>query len=84
MPAFMEVDADDSHPFDQGLGQDLVGGPSSLQQDVDALHHLVGQAVVEILVHLKDEFLVVQRGKIEFLTFIRHVRPFPEYHEPRE
>jgi len=51
---------------------------------VNPLHDLLRQAVVEILVHLVDEFLVVQRGKIENLSVFRHFRVVPCSPEPSE
>ena len=40
------------------------------------LDHLFGETVVEVLVHLADELVVVQRGKVEVfyfaLNFFRH------------
>ena len=35
--AVAEIDADDAHALDQGLGQHVVGLPAALEQDVDAL-----------------------------------------------
>ena len=90
IPAFMELAASSTSgtnripsrksmptiriPLHQGLGEDPVRRPPPSEQDVDPLHDLVGQAVVEVLVHLVDELLVFQRGKIElpYVTPVLH------------
>ena len=68
--AVAEIDADDAHALDQRLGQHVVGRPAAVQQDAHAVLDLLLQAVIEIVVHLRDEFVVRQRGKVEFV--IRH------------
>ena len=65
--AVAEVDADDAHALDQGLGQDLVRRPTALQQDMHALFDLLLEAIVEIVVHLLHEFLVVERAQVEIV-----------------
>ena len=66
--AVAEVDAHDPHALDQRLVQHAVGGPAARQQDVRALRDLVGEPVVEVVVHLRDQLLVGQRRKIEFVV----------------
>ena len=56
--AVAEVDADDAHALDERLVQHAVGRPSARQQDVRALDDLVGEPVVEVVVHLLVELLV--------------------------
>ena len=68
--AVAKIDADDAHALDQRLGQHVVGRPAALEQDVHAVLDLLLQAVIEIVVHLLDEFVVRKRGKVEFI--IRH------------
>ena len=58
--AVTEVDADDAHALDERLIQHPVGRPTARQQDVRALDDLVGQAVVEIVVHLLGQLVVGQ------------------------
>ena len=57
-----EVDPDDPHALDERFVQHLVGRPVALEQDVGPLDDLVGQAVVEVVVHLRDELCVGQRS----------------------
>ena len=63
--AVAEVDADDAHALDERLVQDVVGGPTAAEQEVRALRDLVGEAVVEIVVHLGDERVVGEAGEID-------------------
>ena len=42
-------------PSTSALFEHVVGGPAAAEQDVGALGDLVGQAVVEVVVHLRDE-----------------------------
>ena len=62
--AVTEIDADNTHAFDKRFGQNPVRLPLALQQNIDAFKDLVGKAVIEILVHLLDKFIVVQGGEI--------------------
>ena len=48
--------------------------PAPLQQNVDAFSDLLLHAVVEIIVHLLDEFVVRQAVEIEF-AFVAHESP---------
>ena len=64
-----EVDADDAHAFDERVVEDPLRRPSAFQQDVRAFLDLFLQAVVEIVVHLRDELVVGQRPEIEFFLF---------------
>ena len=68
--AVAKVDADDAHALDQRVGQDRVGSPAALQQDVDALLDLLLEAVVEVVVHLLDEIGVAQLAENDFV--VRH------------
>ena len=70
--AVAEVDPDDPHALDQGLGQDPVRLPAALEQDVDALHDLLLEAVVEVVLHLLDQFVVVERAEIEIVVAVTH------------
>ena len=63
--AVAEVDADDAHPFDERFVEHPVGAPAAVEQDRRALDDLVGQAVVEVVVHLLDELVVGQLGEID-------------------
>ena len=74
--AVAEIDADDAHAFHQRLGEQLVGGPAALQQDVDAFLDLLLEAVVEVIVHLLHQFLVVKGTQIEF--FFGHDKSTPD------
>ena len=62
--AVAEVYADDPHALDERLRQHVVGGPSTLEQDADALLDLLLEAVV----HLTDELVVGQRAKVEVVV----------------
>ena len=73
--AVAEVDADDPHAFDQRLGQDVVRRPAAVEQNAHTLHDLLLEAVVEVVVHLRDEFVVAKGFKVEFV--FGHWRLFP-------
>ena len=70
-----EVDADDPHAFDQGLVQHLLGRPAPVEEDRGAFVDLVGQAVVQVVVHLGDELGIAQVGENDVLF---GVLPLPE------
>ena len=65
-----KVDADDGHAAHQGVVQDLVRRPAPLEQDLRAFDDLVPEAVVQIVVHLLDQFLVVEFGKDEIVLLL--------------
>ncbi|MCY1241796.1 hypothetical protein D9M72_547170 [compost metagenome] len=65
--AVAEVDADDAHAFDQRLGQDIVGRPAALEQDVGSVLDLLLEAVIKVVMHLLHKFLV---GKVLENDFI--------------
>ena len=67
--AIAEVDPDDAHALDERVVEDLVGAPSTVEQDGRALEDFVGQPVVQIVVHLGDEVFVAQRGEVEIVLF---------------
>src|SRR3546814_963155 len=48
-----------------------VGRPAAIEQDVDAFLDLFLEAVVKVVVHLLDEFVVVKAVEIEIVVF-RH------------
>jgi hypothetical protein len=50
----------------------LVGRPAALEQDAHALHHLLLEAVIEVVVHLLHQFLVVEGLQIEFGVLIHY------------
>ena len=60
-------------PF-QRLGENAVGLPAAVQQDVDRFLDLFLEAVVEVVVHLLDELVVVKAVEIEIVVF-RHIIP---------
>ena len=64
--AVAEIDADDPHALDQGFGQDMVRLPAAVEQNSHALLDLFLEAVVEVIVHLLDEFVVGEGFKVEF------------------
>ena len=75
--AVSEVDADDAHALDKGIVEDLVGTPAAVEQDLGAFRDLVGQAVVEVVVHLGTEVLVVQGVEVDLFVeffFVSHTR----------
>ena len=80
--AVAEVDADDRHAADQRLGQDGIGLPAALQEDVDALLDLWLEPVVEVILDLLDELVVVQLAKIEIAARLahHHLRPAATHH----
>ena len=48
----------------------LSAAQPALEQDVRALDDLVGEPVVEVVVHLRDELVVVQGLQIEVVVAI--------------
>ncbi len=56
-------------PFDERVVQHLVGRPVPLEQDLGPLDDLVGEPVVEVVVHLRDELGVGQRAEIEVVVW---------------
>ena len=72
--AVPEIDPDNGHAVDQGLAQDVLGGPAPLQQDAGSLFDFLGQAIVEVVVHLGDEIFVGQFSEDNVFVFIRHGR----------
>ena len=74
--AVAEVDADDAHALDERVVEHLVGAPVAIEQDRRAFDDLVGESVVEVVVHLLDEFVVGQGGQIDVVVFVvTHARP---------
>ena len=65
--AVAEVDADDAHALDERVVEHPVGAPAAVEQDHRALDDLVGEAVVQVVVHLLDELVVVERGEIDLV-----------------
>ena len=65
--AVAKVDADDAHAFDQRIVEHALGRPAARQEDVRRLLDLGLEAVVEVVVHLLGEFLVIERGQVEFV-----------------
>jgi|GEM_PF-2611461 len=68
--AVSEVDADDAHALDQGVVQDAIGAPVAAEQDVGALDEFVGEAVVQVVVHLRSEIFVVEIGEDDLFAFV--------------
>ena len=65
--AVTEVDADDPHALDERVVQRPVRAPAAVEQDHRALDDLVGEPVVQVVVHLLDELVVVERGEIDLV-----------------
>ena len=59
--------ANDGHPRDQGLGQDVIRCPAAFQQDVHTFFDFFFQTIIEVIHHLLDQ-LVVARQEVEALT----------------
>ena len=70
--AVAEIDTDDAHAFHQGLGQDIIGSPVAAEQDVDAFDDLIVETVIKVVMHLLDQFFVVQRRQIQIVFFIHN------------
>ena len=70
--AIAEVDAHDPHALNQGVVQDPSGIPTSTQENVGPIGNLVGEAVVEIVVHLGGQVLVaeVRQDDLFFITCV--------------
>ena len=73
--AIAEVDAHDAHPLDQGLVEHPSGRPAPLQQDGRALVDLVGQAVVQVVVHLGRELWVTQAPEVQLFILGHGLTP---------
>ncbi len=66
--AVAEIDADDAHAFDQRVVQRTLGGPAALQENPRGFLDLGLEAVVEVVMDLLGEFLVIERGQVEFVS----------------
>ena len=58
-------------PLDQSLVEDLVCTPASRQQDFGALVDLLGQAVIEVVVHLSGQLVIAQRREVDLVVVQR-------------
>ena len=72
--AVAKINADDAHAFHQRFVQNFGGGPAALQQNVGAFNDLFAQAVVEIIVHLFDQFVVGQRAQVQIFVGVIRAR----------
>jgi hypothetical protein len=70
--AVAEIVAHDLHAGDQRLGQHVIGLPAALEQDVRALDDFLLEAVIEVVMHLRDEFLVVELAQDDVVVFFGH------------
>ena len=61
--AVAKVDADDAHALDERFVEHPIGAPAAVEEDRRALDDLVGESVVEIVVHLLDEIVVRAAGR---------------------
>ena len=68
--AVAEVDADDRHALHERIVEDPVGAPSPVEQERGALDDLIGEAVVQVVVHLVDQLVVRQRREIDIVTVV--------------
>jgi hypothetical protein len=57
--AVAEVDAYDAHSFNERFVEHLLRGPTAAEQLVGAFGDLVAEAVIEVVMHLRDEVIVV-------------------------
>jgi hypothetical protein len=72
--AVAEIVADDGHAAHERLGEDVVGRPAAVQQDVHALFDLFLQTVVEVVEHLGDQIVVVELREDDVVFFLGHGR----------
>ena len=70
--AVAEVDADDAHALDERLVEHSIGAPAAVEQDRRALDDLVGEPVVEVVVHLLDEVVVRQQCEVDLVVLVAH------------
>jgi hypothetical protein len=68
--AVAEVFADNSHAFDQRLGQNIVGCPAAPEKNIRAFLDFFLKPVIQIVVHLLDKFIIGKLGKDDFI--VRH------------
>ncbi len=66
--AVPEVLADDAHALDERRGQNLIGRPFASQEDAHALLDLFLEPIVEVIVHLLDEFVVGEGIQVEIVS----------------
>src|SRR5690606_26743195 len=66
---------------DQRLGEHLVGRPPALEQDADTFDDLLLEAVVEIIVHLRDEIGVAELAEHD-LVLACHLPTRPRNEPP--
>ena len=68
-----KINAHDTHALNQGIGQHFIGTPTSLKQDVGALLNLFFEAIIEIVMHLFDQFFVRQSAQVQIVRlFVTH------------
>mmetsp|Transcript_23492 Transcript_23492/g.41379 ORF Transcript_23492/g.41379 Transcript_23492/m.41379 type:complete len:269 (-) Transcript_23492:92-898(-) len=68
-----EVRADDRHSAHKGFGQDIIGLPFALQQNVDPFFDLFLETVVKIVKHLVHKLFVVELCEDD-IVFVCHGR----------
>ena len=57
-----KIDSNDGHAANQRFSQNAVRLPATLQKDVDALFDLFLETVIEIILHLLDQLIIVERA----------------------
>ena len=60
-----EIDADDAHAFDERLRQNVVRRPFTAKKNVDTVNNFLAQTIIEVIMHLLDEFVVGKRVQIK-------------------
>jgi hypothetical protein len=57
-------------PSTRAFGEDVVGRPAATEQDVGAFLDFFLEPVIQIVMHLLDEFIIREFGQDDF--FVRH------------
>ena len=55
-----EINADNRHALDKRFGQNLIRCPTPLKQNIDTFNNLILHAVIKVVMHLLDKFIIVQ------------------------
>jgi hypothetical protein len=69
--AVAEVDADDGHTRHERILEHAVGRVAAAEQDACAFGDLVAQTVVEVIVHLRDQVVIIEAPQVEFIIVHR-------------
>ena len=65
-----EVVANNRHAADKCFGQNVIGNPAAIQQDVHGFFDFFLQAIIQVIEHLRDEVVVVQLAQDDVVLVV--------------